>query len=501
MMWLLSWAWSWVLAAIFCSSKHNAYGPAWSLAWILLPITISYGVQYLPLLAIISGLFIMIFGALRLTKYLTLIPWSALQWFLLGIWLIIWIQQVPAMFGLDLGYGALEALWHLNEINILAFIIFVLTLVIMRVGRKFFPKIPGAIVVTLLWVFVGRYTSGAWIDLDLLMHEYKDVVFSLFAWVPRQDYLQIFSDIEIAKTMIIAWVWVWVIALLETLISAKIAMKETRVAYDPQREVYGLGLTNMITWVVWWIPVSALVPRTTVNIASWATTKLSWLLVWLFTGIFSAFFFTSSLQYLPFAVVAGILVDIALGMINLSLYHKMRKLEKLSIMIILLVWIISYIWDPMLGILLGTVIALLTVVKRSMDADLMANVFRDGHHIVKLPVSWYEEIQQPWDLIVIKLEWELNYLSIESHITAMKTITDATTIVLWFGHTAVIDSDALDEFDLLVEGRLSTWKEVYMTGLRDQNLHMMEHSTIYHTLVKSGHIVESKSELLEKLLG
>gem|GEM_PF-5820986 len=40
------------------------------------------------------------------------------------------------------------------------------------------------------------------------------------------------------------------IALLETLISGKIAMKDTRVPYDPQREVYGLGLTNIITGLV-----------------------------------------------------------------------------------------------------------------------------------------------------------------------------------------------------------------------------------------------------------
>jgi MFS superfamily sulfate permease-like transporter len=38
-----------------------------------------------------------------------------------------------------------------------------------------------------------------------------------------------------------------VIAILETLISAKVAAKETKTTYDPQREVYGLGLTNIAT--------------------------------------------------------------------------------------------------------------------------------------------------------------------------------------------------------------------------------------------------------------
>jgi MFS superfamily sulfate permease-like transporter len=38
-----------------------------------------------------------------------------------------------------------------------------------------------------------------------------------------------------------------VIAILETLISAKIATKDTRVPYDSQREIYGLGITNILS--------------------------------------------------------------------------------------------------------------------------------------------------------------------------------------------------------------------------------------------------------------
>jgi hypothetical protein len=38
--------------------------------------------------------------------------------------------------------------------------------------------------------------------------------------------------------------------------------------------------------------------------------------------------------------------------------------------------------------------ALLAVVKRSIAADLMVNVFRDGHHAKKLPLTEYENYQQ-----------------------------------------------------------------------------------------------------------
>ena len=49
---LLSGVWAGIMAAIFCSSRHNAYGPAGALAGILLPISLQHGIEYFPLIAV-----------------------------------------------------------------------------------------------------------------------------------------------------------------------------------------------------------------------------------------------------------------------------------------------------------------------------------------------------------------------------------------------------------------------------------------------------------------
>ena len=84
------------------------------------------------------------------------------------------------------------------------------------------------------------------------------------------------------------------------------------------------------------------------NMRSGATHRLSGGIVGVLTALFSFFLFEGALSYLPFAVTAAILIDVALGMINVSLYHKMWKLEKSSILIILFVGVLSYLWDPMM---------------------------------------------------------------------------------------------------------------------------------------------------------
>lgn len=499
--WLLTAFWAWILAAIFCSSHHNIYGPAGSLAWILLPVAITYGIAYLPLLAIGWGLIILLIAVLRLSKYIVLIPTSALQWFLLGIGLIIGLQQIPAALGMDLWYTITQVFRNLSEINLVAIGIFAISMIVLQLFKKFVPSVPWAIVVTVLWALLGKFFIGAGSELlPLLIDVYTDVKFSLFQIPDVSLVTWLFSDMVALKPVLIASVWVAVIAVLETLISSRMAFKETRVWFDAQREVYGLGIANLLSGLVWSLPSSALVPRTTMNMKSGATHRMSWGLVSIITAVIALFLFEWRLAYLPFAVTAAILIDVAFGMINFSLYHKMRKLEKQSILIILFVWVLSYLWDPMMGILVWAVMALLAVVKRSMDADLMVNVFRGGHHIKKLTLSDYETFQQLWDVMIIKLEWELNYLTTESHISAMQTVRDASTIVLWFGHTASLDIDAMEEFSLQIQQWLEEDKDVYVTGLHGQTLHMMKQSWVFGHLENNGYVYESKSELLEKVL-
>gem|GEM_PF-4978717 len=88
---------------------------------------------------------------------------------------------------------------------------------------------------------IGRFLAPAMgVELDLLMTQYGDVSFSLFQSLDWGEYLSSLKDMTIMKTMITASIGIAVIALLETLISAKIAMKQTRVTFNAQREVYGL---------------------------------------------------------------------------------------------------------------------------------------------------------------------------------------------------------------------------------------------------------------------
>jgi MFS superfamily sulfate permease-like transporter len=65
----------------------------------------------------------------------------------------------------------------------------------------------------------------------------------------------------------------------------------------------------------------------------------------------------------------------------------------------------------------------------------------------------------------------------------MKTIDKASTIILGFGHTANIDIDAQEELEHMIVERRASGTSVYITGLHEQSLHMMEHGAVYKELL------------------
>ena len=104
--------------------------------------------------------------------------------------------------------------------------------------------------------------------MPLLIDVYTDVQFSLFQ-IPDFSLIgSLFVDSVALRAVLIASVGVAVIAVLETLISSRMAYKETRVPFNAQREVYGLGIANLLSGLVGSLPSSALVPRTTMNMNS-----------------------------------------------------------------------------------------------------------------------------------------------------------------------------------------------------------------------------------------
>lgn len=155
-----------LIAAVFGGSHVQVSGPTGAMVVILAPIVAQHGVSSIMLLSVMAGLLVFAFGLLGLGKAISLIPWSVVEGFTLGIATLIALQQVPMAMGVEIPAGvnslhgaflAVQAAdWAVSAFTL--GIVLVTVLVIVGTSRisTTFPASLVAVVVVSLAAFFGN---------------------------------------------------------------------------------------------------------------------------------------------------------------------------------------------------------------------------------------------------------------------------------------------------------------------------------------------------------
>ncbi|MCW8917416.1 MAG: SulP family inorganic anion transporter [Gammaproteobacteria bacterium] len=515
---LITAIWAGLTAAIFASNKHNIYGPAGALSGILLAFALQKegGVVYIPMVALVAGLMILAVSFLKLTKYITLIPSAALHGFLMGVGITIAASQLNSALGItatvqhDAIYlNLLQTFMQIGETNWVAFTLFLLGFSFLLAMKRWVPKIPGAIPLTFIGIAVGALFTylrgqGLWPDnlpqVQTIADKFPSLAFSLIE-IPNflaieQD---LFSHLETTKLIIRYAAVVAIIAVLETIISAKIAEKMTKDGFDKDREVRGLGLANIASGLVGGMPATAVLVRTAFNVKSGATHRMSAFLVAVFTLLITWLLF-DLFKLLPMPIIAAILMSIAIGMIDVNLYKNLHSLDKVSFYLTLFVAFITVADDPIIGIVLGTAIALIVFLGKVSQGNVDVTVFREKAFFDKLRLSKYIKDQAPGDILIYRFAGTLNYINIESQLEQVKKLQGPKTVIFSFGQVNMVDIDGIEAFDEIFNSLKKKDIDIYFTGISNPFVcDVLRKLPIFAEIEQAGKIFKSSAFVLEKL--
>ena len=90
-----------VIAAVFGGSNVQVSGPTGAMVVVLAPIVAAHGMGAVAVVSVLAGVMVLIAGAARLGRAVSFIPWPVIEGFTLGIAVIIFLQQIPALTGAD----------------------------------------------------------------------------------------------------------------------------------------------------------------------------------------------------------------------------------------------------------------------------------------------------------------------------------------------------------------------------------------------------------------
>ncbi|TSC99857.1 MAG: inorganic anion transporter, sulfate permease (SulP) subfamily protein, partial [Candidatus Peregrinibacteria bacterium Greene1014_49] len=357
--------WAGLVASIFGGSNFNIIGPAAALSGVLAGYVHTHGENMLPWVAIGSGSLILIVWILRWDKYILFIPGSVIHGFTLAVGLIIALNQLNFVLGLsDLPVHEAflanigESLRHIQDAQIAAVAVSLIGLVFLLVWNRYLPALPGPIPLAVIGIVLGFLTSKDLLPFSLQTLQTKFGVFDTALIQFPVFTREIFGRPFIATTFTVT-----LIAILETLLSAKIADGMTRTRYKQSPETLALGLANIVAGLFGGLPATGVLARTALNAKSGATHRISQGINAVSIAII-CMLLLGQFIFLPLPIIAAILIYTAYRMVHHEHFVRLFRDHRTEFFLSIFVAAISVVFDPMIGILIGTSLAMMLFVQK-----------------------------------------------------------------------------------------------------------------------------------------
>ncbi len=492
--------WAGLAAAALGGSKFNVVGPAAALSGILATFVLANGPELLPLIAILSGIVIFVFFVLRWDRYLVFIPSSVMHGFTLGVGLTIALGQLNFALGLQglpvhefFLHNLYESLTHVGQAHMPTLMLFASLLALLFLIARFFPRIPGAVVAAALGIGIG-YASELHMlpfGFQTLFSKYGEFHATLIQ-LPSFSFASV-DLFELTKVVLT----VAVVAVLETLLSAKIADGMSNTRFNQKKEMFGLAVANVLAGLFGGMPATGVLARTALNVKSGATSSMSSALNTMFIVLIALLLFRG-FQYLPLAVVGSILVFAAFRMVEREHFYKLFMFDKSAFLLSMLVAFLTFAVDPMVGILVGATVALLGFVQHLSKGQSELTLHKDKKLLARIPHHRLGEYEGS-DVVVYRFAGEFTYFNALSHEDAIKKIT-ADTIILSLRNLFYIDLDGVEMLREIIHDCKKRGQTVYVTGASEYILPLLQKASWFVDKERDGRIFKSTSDAL-KFLG
>ena len=314
-----------LIAALFGSSRLMVTGPANAISLttmaLITPLAIVESSQYVAYVLTLSFLV----GALQLTlgiskagKWVEKIPHSVIVGFTVGAAILIINSQLGTLLGVSVPRGksvietmtaVTNALLH-HQWQIAAPILVLLTLITIRIWKPLNRYIPAMLVAVIFGSVAALMMEASFPSIEAFKKVQE--IPGAFPPISTPD-----LSIETLQKLFSAALIMTLLASTEAMAIARAIALKTKDNFNANQEFIGQGLANVCGSFFSAYPASGSFNRTGVNLASGAKTPLAAMCAAIFLVILLAFV-SSLAKYIPYVVIASLLLVVAWNLIDLK---------------------------------------------------------------------------------------------------------------------------------------------------------------------------------------
>ncbi|MBR5076148.1 MAG: sulfate permease [Bacteroidales bacterium] len=355
------------LISFFGGSKVQIGGPTGAFIVIVYGIIQQYGMGGLAIATFMAGAFLILMGVLHLGTIIKYIPYPIVVGFTSGIALTIFATQIKDLFGLQIesvpaGFLDKWAVYfqHFDTVNWWTLLIGVLSILVIVFTPKISRRIPGSLVAIILMTVVALVLKRMGIEgIETIGDR-----FSISSSLPQPEVpkLNWESITRLAQpAMVIA-----MLGAIESLLSAAVADGVIGDRHDSNQELVAQGIANMVSPLIGGIPATGAIARTMTNINNGGRTPVAGIAHAIVLALIYLFLMPL-VQYIPMSCLAGVLVVVSYNMSEWRSFKAILKNPKSDIIVLLVTFFLTVIFDLTVAIEVGVLIACLLCMKRMAE--------------------------------------------------------------------------------------------------------------------------------------
>jgi SulP family sulfate permease len=482
-----------IVVALTGGSKFQITGPTAAFVVILAPIVSRHGLAGLLTAGLMAGFMLVAMGMARFGRLIQFIPHPVTTGFTAGIATVIATLQIKDLFALPIAHMPetyLEKVRALIEARagvsgqdaFVALITFATLLALPKYLPRLTLRVPApltAIVAASALAALAHWLRPTFQVATIGSRFQAEVAGHVVAGIPQVPPLPTLPwgsgglTLGAVSQLGSAAFAIAMLGAIESLLSAVIADGMTGKKHDPDAELVGLGLANIIVPFFGGIAATGALARTATNIRAGARSPFA-AVVHSVVILLAILLFAPLVAFVPMASLAALLLLVAWRMSEVRHFMTIVRIAPRSdVLVLLLCYVLTVFFDMVVAVSVGVVLAALLFMRRT--AALTQGRFLDAargetdHEVV--PGMTLYEIAGP-----------LFFGAAENAMNALAAVgSESRVVVLALGRVPSIDATGFVALESAIERLIRSKIAVVLTGP------LPEPRTVFHRAKLAEH--------------
>ncbi|MCY7862034.1 SulP family inorganic anion transporter [Bacillus haynesii] len=394
-----------------------------------------HGLDYLFAATILTGIIQLIFGVLKIARFMKFIPRSVMVGFVNALAILIFMAQVP----------------HFVGVSNMTYVVVGITLLIIYVLPRFTKAVPSALVAIIAmtaFAIFGHFDLRTVGDLGEMKQSLPAFM------IPNIPFN--FETLAIIFPTAFA---LSIVGLLESLLTSSIVDDMTDTESDKNRESRGQGIANIVAGFFGGMAGCAMIGQSVINVKSGGRGRLSTFVAGVFL-MFLILVLGDWVVQIPMAALAGVMIMVSIGTFDWSSFSMLRKVP-LTDSIVMLVTVITVVatHDLSKGVFAGVILSAIFFVAKISKLKIEE---KSEEHAVKYIIKG-----------------QVFFASVQDFVKSFKTDEQTKKVILDFSEAHIWDDSAVAAIDKVVLKMKDQGIDVDLIGLNESSWKLVEKLATY----------------------